>query len=377
MRRISLRTALESPDKYTLATEVYSDKTLVLKRGIRISKPVIAALYKLGVFTISVNEDFEDDYVPVKPPTDEEIFKMILKPVDYVPGEVDSIELKSFRSRSKYKEIFDAGSEALQHADVDTVIDVSKVLADKISTSTSVFNELEALQQGCDTVISHSMNVATMAIAMGLTMGMKSQEIELLGAAGMLHDVGKLYIDRKILDKPARLTNDEYNVVKYHAKIGGQKLALNSKLNQKILKIALQHHENNDGTGYPRGLKKDDILLESRIVHICDVYEAIIAKRVYKKGILPGLAMEYIMSQCGTMFDKEILDVFVHTVPAYKAGDKVLLSSGESAVVVHGSQKNSLRPVIRLDETNEVIDLYSDMSSLNKTITGTREAVAK
>ena len=372
MRRISLRTALESPDKFTLAAEVYKDKNLVLNRGTRISKPVVAALYKLGIFSILVNEDFEEESVAVVPPTDEEIVKLVLQPVEYIPGEVDNIELRSFRTRSKYKEIYDAGTEALRHADIDTVIDVSRELADKISTSASILSELEALQQGCDAVISHSLNVATMAIAVGLSMGMKSKEVELLGAAGMLHDVGKLYIDRKILDKPAKLTDSEYAFMKYHARIGGIKLTLKKGIDQKIRMIAMQHHENNDGTGYPHGVKGDNILLESRIVHICDVYEAMIAKRIYKEGMLPGMAMEFIMSKCGTMFDKDILEAFVHTVPAYKTGDKVVLSSGESALVIHGTQKNSLRPVIRLDEGGDIIDLYSDKKYLNRTITGIR-----
>ena len=377
MKRISLRTALESTETLTLATEVYKDNNLVLKRGTPITKPVIATLYKLGILTVLINEMDEEPLIAVKPPTDEEIQKMILEPVDYKPGETDSIELEKYTANSKYREIYETGINALAHADVDTVIDVSKVLSDKISASKSILAELEDLQQGCDTVISHSMNVATMSIAVGLAMGMKTREVELLGAAGMLHDVGKMYIDKAILDKPGRLTDDEYAVMKSHAKIGGQKLALNKGIDKKIRMIAMQHHENNDGTGYPNGLKRDDILLESRIVHICDVYEAMVAKRCYKEGMLPGLAMEFVMSKCGTMFDMDILEVFVHTVPAYKTGDKIVLSSGENAIVIHGTQKNSLRPVIKLEGSDQVVDLYSDMSFLNRTITGTNENITK
>ena len=377
MREISLRTALESAEPLTLATEVYNKSNLILKRGTPVTKPVIAALHKLGINTVFVNEGENTKPAPVKPLTDAEIEKLILEPVNYAPNEIEKKDLEIYTSNLKYKEIYDTGISALQHADVDTVIDVSKELSDKISASASILSELEDLQQGCDTVLSHSMNVATMSIAVGLAMGMNTKDVELLGAAGMLHDVGKLYIDKAILDKPSRLTDDEFAVMKSHSKIGGHKLALNKGIDKTIRMVAMQHHENNDGTGYPNGLKRDAIILESRIVHICDVYEAMVAKRCYKEGMLPGLAMEYVMSKCGTMFDQQILDVFVHTVPAYKTGDKIVLSSGENAIVVHGTQKNSLRPVIRIEGTNEVIDLYSDMKSLNKTIVGANEGIAK
>ena len=375
MKRISLRTALESDEHMTLATEVYNDNNLVLKRGTLVTKEVVAALYKLGILSILVNEGEEEELEQYNeaPLTEEQIQEIISTPVNYIPSEIDKAELVKYISRSKNQDIYKTGIIALQHADVDTVIDVSKVLSDRICASQSILEELEELQQGCDTVISHSMNVATMAIAVGLGMGMKTREVEMLGAAGMLHDIGKLYIEKKILDKPAKLTEEEYAVVKNHALIGERRLALNKSIDSKIRMIAMQHHENNDGTGYPKGLKRGDILLESRIVHVCDVYEAMIAKRCYKDGTLPGLAMEYIMSKCGTMFDKDVLDVFVHTVPAYKTGDKIVLSSGENAVVVHGTQKNSLRPVIRLDGSGTEIDMYTDMSFLNRTITGTTE----
>lgn len=385
MKRISLRTALESEEPLTLATEVYNDNNLILKRGTPVTKTVVASLYKLGILTLLVYEGNEADEneetvetgeVAAAPLTEEQIQTLINTPVTYIPCDTDKIELVKYISNSKHQELYKQGIIALQHADVDGVLNVSKKLSDQIRKSPSILSELEDLQQGCDTVISHSMNVATMAIAVGLGLGMKPHEIELLGAAGMLHDVGKLYIDRKILDKPAKLTDEEYAAVKNHAKIGERKLAQNEELDRKIRLVAMQHHENNDGSGYPNGLKRDDIILESRIIHVCDVYEAMIAKRVYKEGILPGLAMEFIMSKCGTMFDKEVLDVFVHTVPAYKTGDKITLSSGENAIVIHGTQKNSLRPVIKIDGSNLLVDMYTDMTFLNRTITGTSESVS-
>ncbi len=375
MRHILVKDALESGERLTLATGVYNDSNLVLKKNTPVSKTVIAALEKLGIIEIIVNEG--DDHRIILPPTQKDIDKMIQQPVDYKPGDVKKEDFDKYIAGSKHKEIYEAGIDALRHADVDTVIDVSKELSDEISSSASILSELEALQQGCDTVISHSMNVATMAIATGLAMGMKEEDVELLGAAGMLHDVGKMYIDKKILDKPGKLTDSEYSVMKSHVSIGSSRLALNRRIDHKIRLIAMQHHENCDGTGYPKGIGKKDILKESMIIHVCDVYEAMVAKRCYKDPLLSGLVMEYIMSKCGTMFDKDILDVFVHTIPAYKTNDRVTLSSGETGVVIKSTQDNSLRPVIRLDNTGEIIDLYADRNSLNKTITGMPDALLR
>ncbi len=377
MKRISLKTALESPGEYTLASEVYDAHNLIMKRGTPLTKPEIIILHKLGIMTVLVNEGEQDAPAAIRPLTDDEINILVSKPIDYKPGETDKAELEKYTANSKYKQIYNVGIDALEHADVDTVIDVSKELSDKISSSSSILSELEDLQQGCDTVVSHSLNVATMAIAVGLAMGMKTKDIETLGAAGMLHDVGKMYIDKLILDKPAKLTDSEYEVMKTHSKIGSRKLEMNRSIDSRIRQVAMQHHENDDGSGYPNRLRHDDILLESRIIHVCDVYEAMVAKRCYKEGMLPGLAMEFVMSKCGTMFDKNVLDVFVHTVPAYKTGDRIVLSSGEHALVIHGTQKNSLRPVIRFEDSKEVVDLYTDMRYLNCTITGVNENAMK
>lgn len=369
MRVISLQDALASKEKLTLATDVYNDNNLVLKKNTPVTKTAISALGKLGIIEITVNEG-EDNRFLLRVPSQDDIDKIIQKPVDYKPGDVKKEDYEKYVSNSRHRDIYDAGIDALRHADVDTVIDVSKELSDAISASDSILEELEALQQGCDTVISHSMNVATMAIATGLAMGMKEEDVELLGAAGMLHDVGKLYIDKRILDKPGKLTDSEYAVMKSHVSIGSSRLALNRHIDHKIKLIAMQHHENMDGTGYPKGARSKDILPESMIVHVCDVYEAMVAKRCYKDPLLSGLVMEYIMSKCGTMFDKEILDVFVHTIPAYKTGDRIVLSTGETGIVIKSTQNNSLRPVVKLDNTGEIVDLYSDMNALNKTITG-------
>ena len=375
MRNVSLQEALASRDVLVLATDVYNDNNLIAKKNTPVTESIIGALSNLGIIMITVYEDGES-FEPVKPPSDEEIEKIIAEPVDYKLGDVKREDFDKYMSESKYKDIYNAGIDALRHCDVDTAVDVSKELYETISSSESILSELEELKQGCDTVISHSMNVATMAIAVGLAMGMNKEEVEILGAGGMLHDVGKLYIDKRILDKPGKLTESEYAVMKSHARIGSAKLSHNRGIDHKIKLIAMQHHENNDGTGYPKGVRNKDILIESRIIHVCDVYEAMVAKRCYKEPLLPGLVMEYVMSKCGTMFDKKILEVFVHTIPAYKTNDRVVLSSGESGVVIKTTQNNSLRPVIKLDGTGEVIDLYYDRNSLNKTITGMPDTLA-
>ena len=133
--------------------------------------------------------------------------------------------------------------------------------------------------------------------------------------------------------------------------------------------MAFQHHENNDGTGYPKRLKGEQIMWEARIIHVVDVYEAMTAKRCYKDHLLPGDVMEFVMGKYSTMFDIKAMDMFLRTIPAYRKGDLIRLSDGTKCQVLESNPINSLRPLVVDLSTMKVMDLYSDRNHLSKTIT--------
>jgi len=196
----------------------------------------------------------------------------------------------------------------------------------------------------------HSVHVTFFALSIGLGLGLSEEQLLELGLGTLLHDIGKLRIPDSILRKPSRLTEDEFELVKLHTKYGYEILQRVTDLPTKSILVALEHHERVDGSGYPYGLVDKQIDFYSRISGVADVYEALTANRVYRKGYLPHQAFELLLGACGTQFDLEVIHGFVKTISVYSVGMSLVLSTGHKAVVVHSPRKHTQRPVVRVIE---------------------------
>jgi len=157
-----------------------------------------------------------------------------------------------------------------------------------------------------------NFNVAKYAKNLALEIGLNNKTQERVYAGALFHDVGKVLIPRNILNKNSPLNNTEWEIMKKHS-FAGYYILQNTLLNN-IRDIALFHHEKWNGTGYPIGLKKDEIPIESRIVSICDVFEALIAKRVYKEAWSLDRTVAYIVNEKGRGFEPDLVDVFINKV---------------------------------------------------------------
>lgn len=167
---------------------------------------------------------------------------------------------------------------------------------------------------------SHIMRMRKGCRAVGLAMGLSEDEMEILDFGSILHDAGKIGIEDKILNKPESLTPDEWEIMKTHALTGGEILRSgNDAFFTKVAVIPEQHHENYDGTGYPKGLKGDQIDLLARIVAVVDTFDALSNKRHYKDALPKDEVIMEMEKQRGRKLDPFILDAFFETL---KAGDR-------------------------------------------------------
>ena len=338
--------------------DIYSKNgSVMLRRGNIMTEAIMEKLESVGVNRVLVEAgtvELEDDE-PRKTPLNN----------DGLPTD----NIAQYRDDFLLKKEFEQGKDALLDKDIDGAQDVAKGIAGKIQTSGSIKKELDELKYGTEGVVTHSLNTAVLAGAIGIENGFAPKDIEQLVIGGMLHDIGKLYIDPEILNKKGRLNEKEYEIMKTHAEEGYKKLCDNKGVTQKVRFMAFQHHENNDGTGYPKRLKGEQILWEARILHVVDVYEAMTAKRCYKDHLLPGDVMEFVMGKYSTMFDIKAMDMFLRTIPAYRKGDLVRLSDGTRCQVLESNPINSLRPLVVDLKTMKVIDLYTDRDYLSRTVT--------
>ncbi len=165
----------------------------------------------------------------------------------------------------------------------------------------------------------HLKNISIIAYLLALALGMNKAEAELIKNASPLHDIGKVALADNILLKPGKLTPEEFEIMKSHTIYGGKILeGAHSKVLQMAHKMSLYHHEKWNGSGYPKGLKEEEIPLEARIVTVADVFDALCVFRVYKKAWKTEEALNYILEESGKSFDPRIVAAFKKIYPSVK-----------------------------------------------------------
>jgi HD-GYP domain-containing protein (c-di-GMP phosphodiesterase class II) len=169
----------------------------------------------------------------------------------------------------------------------------------------------ETVDQRDPYTAGHQRRVADLCVAIAGKLGLSSERTQGLRLAAGIHDLGKIGVPAEILAKPGRLTENQYNLIKEHAQLGYE-IVKNVQFPWPIAQMILQHHERLDGSGYPRGLKADEILLESRILAVADVVEAMSSHRPYRasKGI--DAALDEVLSKSGTLYDPEAVEACVN-----------------------------------------------------------------
>ena len=159
----------------------------------------------------------------------------------------------------------------------------------------------------------HSERVSMISELIASNMDFEKDDVNQIKIAGLIHDIGKIGIDEKILNKVGRLSNEEWEEIRKHPEAGWRILS-SSKEFSELARFILHHHEKFDGSGYPNGLKGEEIPIEARIITIADAYDAITSERSYRKGASKEEAIEEIQRCSGTHFDPKIVDVLINKV---------------------------------------------------------------
>lgn len=270
---------------------------------------------------------------------------------------------------------FGAHAGGVSQAHVELLADICRQLVESILRSPDMLFNMMDLKNYDDYTYRHCLSVSIYSTLTGVSLGFSTAQLEKLALSGMLHDLGKARIPRWIINKPDKLTEEEYDVMRRHPDLAVEMLPQNmAEVSPKVMLAVGQHHERFDGQGYPKGLQGENISLYGRILAAADVYDALVSKRPYRRALMPSEAVEYIMANAGTHFDPAVVDAFLHSVVAYPTGVLVRLSSGEQAVVVRNYRANTLRPVVRIvsegPRKGRQLDLLNDRACLSTTITG-------
>lgn len=194
----------------------------------------------------------------------------------------------------------------------------------------------------------HCLRVGILAMTFGRFMDMPEPDLQTLGLCGILHDVGKMRIPGKLLNKPEALTREEWQIMRRHPEVGYRLLGAHHKLDPVVRDAALSHHERMDGGGYPNGLAGSAINRFTRMISIVDAYDAITSDRAYKQGLSNGDALRILYENSGKHYDGELVEAFIRMVGVYPPGSVVQLNSGEVAVVLSTRPDRKLFPTVEL-----------------------------
>jgi HD-GYP domain-containing protein (c-di-GMP phosphodiesterase class II) len=204
------------------------------------------------------------------------------------------------------------------------------------------------LQEQNESVAQHSYNVSILAIAFAQALNFSEAELEDIGMAALLHDIGQLKINQQLLQKKGRLNQNERDEVAKHCHNAYQLLADKEELTPSCIDVAMSHHERLNGQGYPRGLSKDKIVKNVRIISILDVFEALTSHQSYRKAKSIMDAYKVLMAGKNTHFDEKLVLAFIKWRTIYPPGSIVEMQNGEVGIVVSSNQQHKLKPRVLL-----------------------------
>jgi putative nucleotidyltransferase with HDIG domain len=234
---------------------------------------------------------------------------------------------------------------ALKVSEAEPLVDE---ISQSITRNPEAFLNLVRLKNVDDYTYMHSVAVCALMIALGKHLGLSGQDLKDAGMAGLLHDVGKMMIPGKVLNKPGKLTDEEFNIIKEHPRKGWEVLNISKGANAVALDVCLHHHERVDGKGYPEGILGDKLTLFARMGAVCDVYDALTSNRCYKNGWAPAETIRKMAEWKDGHFDERVFHSFVKTIGIYPSGTLVKLKSGRLGVVIEQTDKSLLTPIIKV-----------------------------
>jgi putative nucleotidyltransferase with HDIG domain len=217
--------------------------------------------------------------------------------------------------------------------DVKDAAELVTEITSSVSRNADAIISLARLKTTDDYTYMHSVAVCAMMISLANQLGMTQEQIKQAGMAGLLHDVGKMAVPLDILNKPAKLTEEEFASVRSHTVQGHNILQQIEGIGEAALDVSLHHHEKIDGSGYPFNLKADSISIMAKMGAVCDVYDAITSNRPYKAGWDPARSIRHMAASAGH-FDPVTMEAFVKAIGIYPTGSCVILQSGRLGVVV-------------------------------------------
>lgn len=358
-RRLVRTRQLQPGMKIDQAVVDKSGRNLV-QRGSILDNYVIDSLLKMGVMMVYIQSG-EETAGDIEKSISPQARKQIERLHTDDRSKVELSESVKTRVAEGIQFIY-SNTESKELADATN--NIASNLMNAINSTDAIAVDISALKTSDEYTFKHSVDVATMSMVLAKQQGLSQKQIYEIGVAGLLHDIGKTKIPLDILNKPARLTDEEFAVMKQHPVFGYRMIKDRDEFSNEICMAVLQHHEKMNSKGYPVGFPSDKITQYARILTIADIYDALVTERPYKSAFSQREAVEMIMSMTGEL-DLTAMKSFLESMILYPVDSIVELSNGEKAKVVKNNPHYILRPTVVGIKSGRVYDLSMDIKCAN------------
>jgi len=323
MRRIPVTYA--KPGMINARSIYNSEGKVILATGTAINEFYINLLIELGIRSLYIRDEITGD--------------LFIPDIVSEKTRVDTIKV----IRQTFAQLQSA--RRINFLPIKTAVE--KIL-DEVLAHSNTLVHLVDIRTKEDYLFAHSVNVCILSLMTGISLAYNTLQLKELGIGALLHDIGNTRIPNELLLKQASLTKLEFNLIQKHTDQGLDILGQYPEISPLSAQIAFQHHERNDGTGYPNGLNGNDIHNYARIVAITDVYDALLADRFYRPPFPPFDAMRKIIRGAYTLFDPRTVAAFIENIAMYPVGSVVKLNNGDVGIVVDVNKQSQHRPIIRI-----------------------------
>ncbi|MDY0236598.1 MAG: HD-GYP domain-containing protein [Gudongella sp.] len=354
MRKIPIEYAKEGD---LLGRTLYNNLgCMLLREGIRLTEKSISKLKSIGCFSIYIKDRYT-----------EEIIEEIIKPKTM--NRIHSLQenLKNIIIDFNNSGKVDAKKVDTNVRNINEII--NEIVCD-VLFSKNILENLVNISIYDDYTMNHSLNVMMLSTVIARDKNFNMKEIKKLATGCIFHDIGKTFIPIEIINKPGKLTIEEFEIVKTHSEKGYEFLKNYTDLPMTSINIALCHHERENGSGYPRNLLGEEIHIFSKIASICDVFDALISDRPYRRGAPVNEAMEYLFAAGGDEFSIETIKAFSESINIFPKDTLVSLSDGREGIIYEANNEIHSRPKIMIygEDKKEVNTYVVDLMDYNNII---------
>jgi len=298
----------------------------------KLSKRMINKIENVGVDYVHIKVKVVELFETEKTPEENRFYESTEKTKETTKKIISDILNDSTINLEKYKQVID--DIFVEILDMDAII-----------------LNLDNLKSLSEYYFEHAINSTVLAIGTCMVLGLNRVLIQKIAMGIIIHDIGYEKVPNELLSKKGKLTDEEFKMVQNHVKFGYDILSKSPEIQQETLDAILYHHENIDGSGYPEGLKGSEIPLSAKLCAICDVYDALLSNRHYRKKLSRYDATKILIANVNTKFDKYIIKNFIKIVGHYPNGTNIILNNGYFGVV---ENENGFEPIVRLTQTNKM-----------------------